>query len=164
VKNLGVVTAVDPQTGSFALYTRGGKELEFWVDEETKFNSRDGAIAGLEDIETEMVALVVSLPQRDGSLLATRVLVGPREDWPRFDLVARGEVVEIDEDSFSLETSAGEAHTFQVTDQTRFRSPGGTVQSLEDLVPGMRVLVGADGGEDGQMLAKLVLVGRPPKP
>lgn len=70
-----------------------------------------------------------------------------------------GEVVAVDEENgvFTLKEKSGEEVRVKVDDETRFRSPGGEIQGLGDLEAGMRALVFAVEGEDGGLLARVVI-------
>jgi hypothetical protein len=74
-----------------------------------------------------------------------------------------GKVVEVDAggSSFRLETFSGDTLQVLASDQTRFRSPDGVVQSVEDLELDMNALVVGEFDEGGILLADLIAV-RPP--
>lgn len=162
VRRVGEITAVDVAAGEFTLKTaRTDEQLTFQVDENTRFRSKDDQIAGLEDLQPGMVAAVTARQQPDGAL-ALLVAAGEREDLPKFDLRLAGRVISIADDAFTVKGRDGQEHTFQVNAETRFRSPGDRVHSLEDLREGMIVIVGAQELSEGQYLAQLVLVAKPP--
>ena len=153
----GKIVAIDPTKDSFRLETVRNGTLGFQVDDRTRFRSPDQSVHSLDDLQPDMVATVAA--RQDGTrLIALLVAVAERSDLPQFDLRAVGKIFEIGDDSFSLEKPSGEQATFEITPDTRFRSPGGGVQNLADLRTGMRVVVGANEmGESYQ--AVLVVVG-----
>ncbi len=68
---------MDVASETFTLKTRAGETLTFFVDERTVFRSREGQVAGLEDLRSGMVAIVGGR-RVDGELRAVWVGVG----WP----------------------------------------------------------------------------------
>ena len=160
IRHRGEVTAVDVAAGTFSIETRAGEALTFAVDEQTRFHSPNGAIGGLEDLQPGMLAGVAALQLEDGSYLAVNVAAAHPDDLPQFDLRVRGMVTAVTETSFTIQNRQGETYTFQVTEETRFRSPGGFVRSLEDLEVGMRVGVGADELDTGFYVAQVVIAVR----
>jgi hypothetical protein len=148
----GHVTSVDVQAGSFEMHTLRGDDLSFRVSEGTIYR---GSVTGLEDLEEGMQAAVGGVKQDDGSLLALVVLA--RQPL----LKHAGTVTSVDTSAgaFNLETRQGEALTFSVDDQTRFRSKDGSIQSLDDLESGMVAIVVADQGENGGLIARFVAAG-----
>ena len=152
----GTVAAVNPAAGTFTLLTPQGEEITFAVDESTRYKSKDGSVAGLTDLQVDMVAVVMAQSQGNGLALATVVAAGDAEDLPEFDVRARGEVTDVAEASLTIATADGETLTFRVDTQTRFFSSGGAVQSLDGLSIGATVIVGAVETEDGGLLAKVI--------
>ncbi len=164
VRHAGTVTGVDVAASTLALNTRQGEDLTFVVDDDTRFHSRNGEIEGLADLQPDMIAIVFAQPQSDGTLLAIRVAAGSPDDLPNFDVKSGGQVAAIGADSFTIQPHDGDEVTFLVSEETNFRSPGGSVHSLEDLEVGMVALVGGDDLGDGEYLAKLVIAGQAPSP
>jgi hypothetical protein len=157
----GRVSQVDLQVSAFSLTTRrGGEELNFLVDENTRFQGRQGSVQGLEDLEVEMVALVFARPNADGSLLALVVAAGSGDQLPKFEGRALGRVVSVELDILVIDVRGGRQIHVQVNDDTHFRSRVEGVQSLEDLQPGMIVAVGGKelGEGEFQYQADLVVV------
>jgi preprotein translocase subunit YajC len=160
VRHAGEVVSVDPTAGQFVLKTaRQGEALTITVDAETKFRSKDETVQGLEDLQPGMVVVVSAEKRGEDVLLARLVGAGDKEDLPRFDQRFLGRVTAIEDQSFSVKTRRGETITFQVTEETRFRSRGGVVDGLEDLKQGMPVVVGAKDLGGGQYQALMVLAG-----
>lgn len=99
------------------------------------------------------------------SLVASLALTGAagaEGDPPPNALFARGEITAVDlaGSTFSLHSLRGEDLTFLVTEETRFASPGGGVDGLEDLHPGLLAAVAAEKQADGGLLARRVGVAR----
>lgn len=159
---LGRITAVDPNESMFSLHTRAGEDLRFTVDEATQFRSPNGSIQGLQDLEVDMAAVVVASEETNGVYLAHVVAVA-RLDPDRRVVRAMGTIAQImtADGTFTLEKRDGEVLTIQTNERTRFRSRGGEIQSVEDLVPGMVAFVLAVEQEDGLLLALLVAAGDP---
>jgi hypothetical protein len=154
----GEIVQVDLAAGTFNLALRGGETATFIVDDATRFRSPDGSIQNLGDLQPGMLALVRAQENADSAYQALAVGAATKEQLPRFDLRTGGKLTEVGLDSFTIQTRNGEQLTIQVTAETRFRSRGGFVQSLEDLKPGMLVLVGAHDLGSDDYLAQGVLV------
>ena len=142
---------------SLTLETRQGETFTFDVDANTKFLSRDGSVDSLSDVAVGMIAVVSAKQLEDGSYLAVRVAAHERPD---VDLKVAGKVSAVDTNSFTVKARSGQLYTFQVDENTHFRSRHGKVNSLEDLKTGMVVGVGAQEMESGQYLALAVVAGR----
>ena len=153
VRHAGEVTAVGGT--SLTLETRQGEMFTFDVDANTKFLSRDGSVDSLSDVAVGMIAVVSAKQLEDGSYLAVRVAAHER---PLVDLKVAGKVSAVDTSSFTIKARSGQLYTFQVDENTHFRSRHGKVNSLEDLKTGMVVGVGAQEMESGQYLALAVVV------
>lgn len=84
------------------------------------------------------------------------------EDTPGDRLRATGEItgVDLDVNTFSVHTQIDENLRFMVSQRTRFRSPDGSVQKLDDLEEGMRALVIGAEGEGGTHLAQVVFASK----
>lgn len=155
----GKVTAVDRSGGEFTIVNRRDQSFTFKVNEATEFHSRDGSLHSFEDLSVAMLVMVFAVGNEEGNLVAKHVIaINP--NWLRGQ-GARGRVTAVGSSSFSIENRAGEELTFLVDDDTRFISRGGQVQSLDDLEDGMGVGVKFIEQEDGSLLAKAVLVGKP---
>ena len=151
----GNIVGVDLENGSFNLETVRNGTLTFVVTDQTHFRSPEQSVQSLGDLQPGLVA-TVSARQDGTQLIALLVAAANRSDLPEYDHRAAGRVVTIDDNSFTLEKPSGEQIIFSVTSETRFRSLGGRVQSLDDLRVGMGVMVGAN--EAGENQAILVLV------
>ncbi len=73
----GTVTAVDLEGSSFVLETLSGAINTYQVGGDTRFESRDGSVQTLKDLQPGMKALVLSTQPEGGAALARRVLVAP---------------------------------------------------------------------------------------
>lgn len=155
IRHAGEVTVVGGN--SLTLKTRQGETLTFGVDANTKFLSRDGSVNSLADVEVGMIAVVCAKQLEDGSYLAVRVAAHERPD---VDLKVAGRVSAVDTATLTVKARSGQQYTFQVDENTRFRSRQGKVKSLKDLQVGMVVGVGAQEMENGQYLALAVAAGR----
>ncbi len=164
VNYLGKVASVDPGNDTFEFQTRGGENLVVTIDEMSRFRSPDGSLGNLQDLKPEMIALVVAKRESNGTLLASLVAAGNHEHLADFELRTMGEVLTVTEDSFEIEARDGQRYTFQVNDDTRFRSWGVQVKNIADLTEGIKVWVGAKELANGRFQAQLVLAGLIPKP
>jgi hypothetical protein len=155
VRTRGEVAAVDLEAGSFQVLTAEDEELTFLVDEQTRFR---GALDELADLEVGWQAGVAAQEQEDGSLLASFVLAGERQNPIR----ARGTVTAIDllSDTFDLETAEGEQITVQVQEETVFK---GQLETLAGLQVGWEAGIAAHESEEGEVIAKLVIAGERPE-
>ena len=157
----GEITSVETGASAFTLHTRAGEDLRIFVDDATRYVSREGEIDGLEDLAPGMYALVQGTQKgENGKMTASLVAVGKPED-ARDRVRAAGKVTAVDlaQSQFSIQTREGESLTFQVGDRTEFRSKDGSVNSLEDLKAEMPVLVIALKQDDSTLMALLVVVG-----
>ncbi|MBW8009844.1 MAG: hypothetical protein FVQ83_01200 [Chloroflexi bacterium] len=160
-------------TNSFTMQTRAGETLTLQVDDQTRFISRGRTVNGLEDLEEGMRVGVLYTIQEDGSLLAKAVLAGrqnagerpegqrpdgegsqgPR-DLERFG----GKVTDINSTarSFTIQKRGGDSVTFDIDEDTRYRSRSGEFTGFDDLELDMVVIVFAKEEESG-LLAKVVV-------
>lgn len=158
----GEVLSVDEAAATFTLKARrSGEEITFLVNDETKFRSKDGKISGLADLKAGMVIVVIG-SQAEGAANPTAHIVAAaeKEDLPKFDKRFMGKVVSVDGKNLVIETRRGEQVTVQVTGDTKFRSRGQVIDSLEDLQAGMAVVVGVKELGNGEYQAQLIIVGK----
>ncbi len=153
IRARGTIGDLDLEAGTFTLVKPSGEEMTFTVGDRTRFL---GQSSSLEDLEPGWRVGVAASEQEDGSYLAT-VVVAVAKKTRRVE--AAGTVTNISDDGFTLTTRQGEERSFLVDENTRFRSRGGTVQSLEDLQLDMVALVVAQPQEDGSYLALQVIAG-----
>jgi len=147
----GHVIGVDPQEGTFSIHTLREENLQFIVNENTVYR---GLFASLEDLQPGMISIVAAIEQPGGELLAVSVRA-------RFELVRTvGKVTQLDiqNGTFTMHTWFSGDRLITVDNDTRFQSRDGSVDGLEDLQPGMFLLVGAQDLVDGQYLARVVNV------
>jgi hypothetical protein len=167
VKLTGRISEVDTSAGTFTLHTRrGDKDVTIIVTNETGFRSREGSIETLADLEPDMLAFV-SVKKPGGEidaeqippLEALMVAAAAQDQLPKYDWRITGEVVSVDNSTFTIETPKGKQFAFSVTEDTHFRSRNTQIQSLDDLEAGMKVLVGVEDLGSGQYHAGLVIAG-----
>jgi len=158
VRHIGTINSLDEDSGTLSILTRNGEDKTFSIDEDTKFRSKENAIEKFSDLQLDMAAVVIAVLQEDGSYLIKHIGAADKADLPNYAVKAGGKVVEINTDTFTIETRDGAEITFTVSDETNFRGRGIDVQSLEDVVVGQNVLVGGDVVDDGSNLARLVIV------
>ena len=152
----GKIIGVNLENGSFDLETVRNGTLTFVVNDQTHFRSPEQSVQSLEELQPGMVA-TVSACQDGTQLIALLVAAADRSDLPEYDQRDAGRVVTTDGNSFTVEKQSGEQITFSVTSETRFRSLGIRVQTLNDLRVGMRVFVGSNEASGGYQ-AILVIV------
>jgi hypothetical protein len=159
--HFGEISEVNTSAGTITLKTqRTSQELTVSVDESTRFRSKSNEIAGLRDLKTGMVAMVVTKTpageeQTDAPLKAVLVAAGDKSDLPKADLRVGGRVVSLDQNAFTIEDRDGKQYTFQTTGDTRIR--GREINSFADLKTGMLALVGAKDLGNGPYQAQVVL-------
>ncbi|MDA1330147.1 MAG: DUF5666 domain-containing protein [Chloroflexi bacterium] len=140
----------------FTLLTRNETRVTVEVDEETSYF---GALEEFSDIEVGMLVGVAGQRSGEETILARAVGAGePRGDKLR----AFGEVTDVSTDSLTIETRAGETLSFLVTDETRFHSRDGEVESLSDIEEGQKAMVIYIENSDGDFIAAGIGIGGPP--
>jgi len=156
----GEITAIDEVAHSLTLQLRrGGEEMTFTVDENTRFRGKEGELTGLGDLKVGMVAIVAAQDASSSETpIARLVAADDRDQLPKFDKRIGGRVTSVGNNKFTIRARDGGTYTFQVTGSTTFRSRAGQVQGLDDLKEGMGVLVGAKELGNGHFQAELVLV------
>jgi hypothetical protein len=99
------------------------------------------------------------------SLLVPSVVLAQEEAPERPDgaIRAAGEITGVvpGQGTFSLTTRQGRELKFQTNDETKFRSPNGSVEDIHDLKVGMKALVVAAKQDRGTLLALMVAAGHP---
>ena len=157
VRRVGVISTVDLPGKTFTLRTLIGGDVHVHVTGATEFRSPGGGITSFDDLEVGMRAQVVGEDRGDGTIQATQISVARADDLPSTMRVT-GKIEAVDTDSFDLLTRDDRSLTFHVVDRTSFRGRNGTIQSIDDLQPGMEALVVAVE-QDGQWNALLVAAG-----
>jgi hypothetical protein len=153
VRLAGEIIQVIPGQETFSLRAASGDAYEFCVSARTRYRNADGSVQDIHDLKKDMLAAVTAVEQEDGTLLALLVVV---RDKPQVDLRVRGLISAIGSRSFTMRTAEGRQFTFNVDGATVFRSPDGSVGSLEDLQVGMGAVVLAKQLGDGQLKALVV--------
>lgn len=154
----GEVWEIDLQSGAFDLHTRQAEILRYYTDEHTHFYNRGDNINSLDDLAVHMQVIVFGRQQPDGTLRAAAVLVtNPRPLRHSGSISA----VDLDKGTFTLQRRDGQTLDFDVNENTSFASEG--KDRLEDLQPGMHVLVTALSMPDGTSIAIRVVVRQPPE-
>jgi hypothetical protein len=152
----GVITALEDDT--IGLLTRRG-DVRVLTDRETRFRIPGVEDPGIDDLEVRDQILVVGTWDPEQELFTARaVSLVPR--WPSHLRFVRGEATGIEDRTIFLNALQGEVAV--LTDgETIFRIPGVEEPGLDDLRVGDKVGVLVARGEDGGLLAKVVLVRRP---
>ncbi len=162
---IGEITGVVAPNGSFSLRARDNRILRFETDESTRYRSQDGAIEGLEDLETGMKALVVARQSEEGSPIALLVAAGKIDDLPPIRQY-KGEVSKVNpgQGLFTILTIDDQELEFKISERTKFRSPDGDITSVNHLRSGMRVQIRAIVNEDGGLTPLIIIAGSPQRP
>ncbi|MEE9215886.1 MAG: DUF5666 domain-containing protein, partial [Anaerolineales bacterium] len=132
----GQIQAINADSQTFALQTRDGETLAFQTGERTRY--RGEGIEGFGDLEVGMHALVVAVPQDEGSPMALLVGAGQPKDRP--DLIKlSGEITGVvpGQGTFTLMSREGEEFELSTNERTKFHSRDGSVQDIHDLKKGM---------------------------
>ena len=154
----GIVTNVDAAANEFSIENRAGEIVTFMVNPATKFLSRNGDLESFDDLTVGMAVGVKAVGNDQGVLVAKAVFyIDPAMLAAKR---AGGEVIAVGDRSFTIKTRNGEELTFQVDENTRFKSRDGSLDGLEDLEVGMKVGVIYIETEDGTLLAKGVGTGK----
>ena len=82
---------------------------------------------------------------------------------PESGIRAAGEISSVvpGQGTFTLMTRRGEELRFQTNEDTKFRSPNGSIEDIHDLKKGMKALVVAAEQANGSLLALMVAAGHP---
>ena len=152
-KAIGEVTSIGDD--EFTMLTRSDLEITALVDADTSYKDD---LEAFEDLEVGMTIGAAGLREGEATFLAKVLFSGERlEDFRR----AHGEVSEVGSSSLTIENREGESLTFEVNDDTVFKSRDGEVESLSDIEEGDPIVVGYLVEENGDLLAKVIGVGHP---
>jgi hypothetical protein len=152
----GVITAIEGDT--IGLLTGRG-DVRVLTSEETIFRIPGVEDPGIDDLEVRDRTLVVGTWDAAQELFTARaVTLIPR--WPSHLRFLRGEVTGIEGRTIVLNALQGEVAVLTDGD-TLFRIPGVEEPGLDDLRIGDKVGILVARGEDGGLLAKVVIVRRP---
>jgi len=125
---MGEVQKINNGQNTFDLTTRRGDMLTFSVDDSTRFA---GSISELKDLEKGMQVGVVAVKQEDGTLL-TKLVADEKPDPPKLGR-KNGRITAIGDSSLTITTRQDETLTVNITENTRFGSRDGSLNSLDDL-------------------------------
>jgi hypothetical protein len=154
----GVIMAIEGDT--IGLLTGRG-DVRVLTDRETIFRIPGVEDPGIDDLEVRDQVLVVGTWDPEQELFTARaVTLIPR--WPSHLRFVRGEVTGIEGRTIVLNALRGEVAVLTDGD-TLFRIPGAEEPGLENLRVGDKVGILVGRGDDGGLLAKVVLVRRPPE-
>jgi hypothetical protein len=152
----GVITAIEGDT--IGLLTGRG-DVRVLTSEATIFRIPGVEDPGIDDLEVRDRVLVVGTWDAQQELFTARaVTLIPR--WPSHLRFMRGEVTSIEVRTIVLHAWQGEVAVLTDGD-TLFRIRGVEEPGLDDLRVGDKVGVLVARGEDGRLLAKVVIVRRP---
>jgi len=147
----GSILSVDVSGNQFTLQTQQGEKNTFDVDSSTIYKGEATTFSGLQE---GMSAGVAAKELEDGSRLAQIVRTG----FPISKHLGEITAVDQEDSTFTLRTRRGQEELiFKVDENTRFRSKDQSVESLEDLQPGMAGVVVAR--EQGDAMPVAVMVG-----
>lgn len=150
---IGEITSIGDE--EFTMLIRSEIEITVLVNEDTKYL---GELESFEDLEVDMRIGAAGVRQGEGIFLAKALFAGERlGDLRR----AGGEVTDVGSSSLTIETRNGESLTFEVNEQTRFKSRDGEVEELADIEEGDMVLVIYLVNDSGDLVAKMIGVGGP---
>lgn len=158
----GEVIEINVNSGSFEVDTLRGDRKRIWTDSDTRYRSRGGEVDELEDLQPGMEVLVMGMKAGEGRWEAEVVIAGHLSAGEgRLRVIGEIVDVEVGAMAFSLKRPEAETLRIEVTEATRYRSPQGEVEGVEDLEIGMRALVVARQPEEGNPIALLVAAGHP---
>ena len=151
-KQAGKLTAISGQ--EITITDKEGQSFTFTTTEDTHFGSRNSEVDGIDDLELEMVLMVIFSPERSDEAKAVLVVDPAILNLER----VHGQVHNTADGKLTV--MAGEdTLTLEVDENTRIR--GREIEELKDLEKDMKVLVIYQVQEDGTLLAKGILAGRP---
>jgi hypothetical protein len=155
----GEITEINLTSNTFTLQEwRENQDMVFQVDEFTKFQGKADSLQSLQDIKVGMVAMVFAKSESTESeqLVARAVISVEKEQLKKYDLRRMGVVISNQHNELTIESPNGQEYHFEIVDDTRWMGRGVTLESLEDLEPGMRVIVAANEIADGKYQAQVV--------
>ncbi|HHH83475.1 MAG TPA: hypothetical protein ENL35_10880, partial [Chloroflexi bacterium] len=155
----GVIADLDLPGKTFLLRTPRSGEIRVHVTGATTFRSPGGEVELFEDLKEGMRVAVAGKPRGDGAVIAEAIVAFVRPDLLTFRGVVQA--VEPTQNAFTLETAQGEVLRLKVVERTRFRSPNGEIQGLEDMELSMAALVAAVRTPEDKLTAVAVAVGWP---
>jgi hypothetical protein len=150
----GEIWSTDLNASSFELRARGAL-LVFNVTEETIFNSPDGLVQSLADLQVHQRVLVVGKRGESGELIAVRIITGRGPITRHPGVIASFDLAE---NTLTLDRRDGKTITFALAEEIRIKSENPDINELADLSPGMRVTVVSRGYLNDLPMAILIYV------
>jgi len=142
----------------FTVQNQNGEQFTYLVDENTSFRSSEIEEPGIADLQVGAKVAVFAPGKVDENPTARLVILLPGEFDPSqwAEVRTRGKTMQVDLDanSFVVQTNSGEEQTLIVDETTRFF---GQLSGLSDLQIGWEVAVGGVETDDGGLLARLVI-------
>ncbi len=154
----GEVSSVNPGQDLFTVLTEEDQELEFKINERTKFRSPDGDITSVNHLRSGMRVQIGAIVNEDGEL-APLIIIAGSPQRPVINVKTGGRIVEISGDSFTIEMRSGETRSFVVDTTTRYASKDGNIKGFEDLEVGMITFVGGESLDTGDVIARWIGAG-----
>jgi hypothetical protein len=159
----GKIVSVNVSNNTFTLHSRlDNKDLTIAVDQNTRFRTNNGDLAGLKDLQPGMLAAVISFGRANGSLTdpikALVVTATNPDQLPTVDFRLIGRVVSADDKSLTISARGGQQFTLAITSDTRIRSRGRVQIKGSDLQRGLLVTVGVKDLGGGKYEAVFVTV------
>ena len=163
----GEIIALDSDTLTVQPFAEDSAPLTLRVDENTRFRAAGNAAEtpAFGDLQVGDKVGFIAPPAEDGDPVAKVIILLPDDFDPETFRrhITRGEIWSIDaaNGTFTLQAKgSNEQAVFYVDENTRFRSRGNTVQSLEDLAVHTQVVLRFRRQEDGTLLATDVVIPR----
>ena len=150
VRAMGIVSAVDVAAAAFTITGKQGQTWTFTTVDRTQYR---GEIASLAELKVGMQAGVGA--RKVGDQLVALAVFGRTAPEK-----AAGKVVSVNQalGTFTLDARNGETYTIYTNAETKFRSPDGKIQSLDDIKPDMLAAVRMVKDAEGNFQAKAVAV------
>jgi hypothetical protein len=158
VRVQGVIADVNPAASTFQLEKPDGDILTFQVTENTNFR---GQVSNIADLKEGLRAAIGGYEDSRGELIARVVVAGELPDERPEIIRAQGSLKTVSPGAgkFQLEKSDGSVVTVYVNENTRYR---GQVEGFDDLEKGMRAGFIGYLDHDGNIIARVVVAGKPP--
>ncbi len=163
----GEIIALGSDSLTVQPFAEDGEPFTVRVDENTRYRApKEGEVITFESLQVGDKVGAIAPPAEEGDPIAKVVILLPDDFDPEtFQRhIARGEVWNIDtaNGTFTLQARrSNEQVTFSVDENTRFRSRGDTVQSLDDLAVHTQVIIRFQRQDDGTLLATEIGIPRP---
>ncbi|MEN8241981.1 MAG: DUF5666 domain-containing protein [Chloroflexota bacterium] len=150
---------------ALTLLMRGDNSQTFTITTETKFRSLDGSISELAELQSGDIVVVLFEGDPDSDLVALNVIAAGEKLSQAVKTLQRagGEVQSAGGSHLTINTPSGETLNFTVGENVRIRGLGGET-ALNELKNGMRVMVLYNTDQEGNLVARAILVGEGDKP